>query len=127
MDDQPQPSGNYRWAVVGMLWLICFFNYADRQAISAVLPVLGKDYHFDKTQQALIASAFTYVYALTAPFAGQFADRFPRKIVILAGLYVWSLITGFTALCSKLWHFVLVRGSEGLGETFYFPASMSLV
>jgi MFS family permease len=26
-----------------------------------------------------------------------------------------------------LWHFVFVRGAEGLGETFYFPASMSLV
>jgi len=26
----------YRWQVVAMLWLVCFFNYADRQAIYAV-------------------------------------------------------------------------------------------
>ena len=32
-----------------------------------------------------------------------------------------------TGWCSKLWHFVSVRALEGLGETFYFPASMSLV
>ena len=30
-------------------------------------------------------------------------------------------------MCSKVWQFVLVRGAEGLGETFYFPASMSLI
>jgi MFS family permease len=32
-----------------------------------------------------------------------------------------------TGWCSKLWHFVTVRALEGFGETFYFPASMSLV
>jgi MFS family permease len=68
-----------------------------------------------------------WVYALSAPFAGQVGDSFNRKRVILAGLYVWSIITGFTAGCSRLWHFIFIRGAEGLGETFYFPASMSLI
>src|SRR6185436_696421 len=31
------------------------------------------------------------------------------------------------AWCGKAWQFVTVRALEGLGETFYFPASMSLV
>lgn len=121
------PSPRYKWAVVGMLWFICFFNYADRQAISAIFPLLERDFGFDKQQLGLIGAAFTWVYALSAPFAGPVGDRYSRKVVILAGLYAWSAITGLTALCSKVWHFVLVRGAEGLGETFYFPASMSLV
>ncbi len=120
-------SPRYKWAAVGMLWFICFFNYADRQAVSAIFPLLKAEFHFDKEKLALIAVAFTWVYAATAPFAGQVSDRFPRKPVILGGLMIWSIVTGFTAICSKVWHFVLVRGSEGLGETFYFPASMSLV
>jgi MFS family permease len=110
-----------------MLWFICFFNYADRVAVSAVLPVLKEKYGFGPRELGAIGSAFTLVYALTAPFAGPVADRYPRKLVILAGLYIWSAITGFTALCTKAWQFVVVRGAEGLGETFYFPASMSLV
>ena len=121
------PSGGYKWAVVGMLWFICFFNYADRQAISAALPLLHREFGFSKFEQGWITSAFMVVYALSAPIAGPVGDRFSRKIVILVGLYVWSTITGFTALCTKFWHFVFVRASEGLGETFYFPASMSLV
>ena len=36
----------------------------------------------------------------TAPLAGQVGDRFPRKLVIMAGLYVWMRVTGFTALCT---------------------------
>lgn len=121
------PVPGYRWSVVAMLWFICFFNYADRQAVSAIFPLLRKEFHFTAGDVGMIGAAFTWVYAITAPFAGQVGDRFPRKVVILGGLYVWSAITGFTALCGRLWQFVLVRGAEGLGETFYFPASMSLI
>ena len=110
-----------------MLWFICFFNYADRMAINAVSTVLKAEYHFNNEQFGLIASAFMYVYALSAPLAGQVGDRFPRKLLILGGLFVWSAVTGATAFCRTLYQFVFVRATEGLGETFYFPATMSLV
>ncbi len=117
----------YSWAVVVMLWFICFFNYADRQAIFSIFPILEETFGFSKSQLGLIGSAFAAVYGLTAPLAGQVSDRASRKLVILGGLYIWSVVTGFTAVCSRVWQFVLVRGAEGLGETVYFPASMSLI
>lgn len=110
-----------------MLWFICFFNYADRQAISAVFPVLQKEFGFDKLQLGLIGSAFMWVYAAGAPLAGFIGDRVRRKDLILGGCVFWSLVTMATGWCGKLWHFVTVRALEGFGETFYFPASMSLV
>jgi len=117
----------YKWAVVAMLWFVCFFNYADRQAIYAVFPVLEKEFGFNKEQLGLIGSAFMWVYAAGAPFAGLICDRVPRKTLILGGCFFWSLVTVMTGWCSKLWHFVTVRALEGFGETFYFPASMSMV
>ena len=90
-------------------------------------PVIEKQYHLSKTDLGLIGAAFTWVYALASPVAGHIGDRYPRKWVILGGLFVWSLITGLTAQCRLLWQFVLVRGSEGLGEAFYFPASMAII
>jgi MFS family permease len=109
-----------------MLWFICFFNYADRQAIFAVFPKLKEEFGFDKVQLGLIGSAFMWVYAFGAPFAGFICDRFRRKDLILGGCLFWSFVTICTGWCSKLWHFVTVRALEGFGETFYFPASMSL-
>lgn len=120
-------SAAYPWVVVGMLWFVCFFNYADRQAIFAVFPVLEAEFGFDKAQLGLIGSAFMWVYAGGAPLAGWVCDRFPRKHLILGGCLFWSFVTVTTGWCSKLWHFVTVRALEGFGETFYFPASMSLV
>jgi hypothetical protein len=36
--------GAYKWWVVFMLWFVCFFNYADRQAIFAVFPKLKEEF-----------------------------------------------------------------------------------
>ncbi len=120
------PKG-YKWWVVAMLWFICFFNYADRQAIFSVFPKLRSEFEFDAVELGLIGSAFMWVYAFGAPFAGFVGDRLRRKDLILGGCIFWSLVTVTTGWCSKLWQFVYVRAMEGLGETFYFPASMSLI
>jgi MFS family permease len=121
-----QASGSYKWWVVFMLWFICFFNYADRQTIPVIFPLLEREFGFKKDQLGIIASAFMWVYAGCALFAGLICDRFRRKDLILGGCLFWSFVTLATGWCSKFWHFVTVRALEGFGETFYFPASMSL-
>ena len=123
---RPLHSSAYKWWVVFMLWFVCFFNYADRQAIFSVFPKLKEEFGFDKVQLGLIGSAFMWVYALGAPLAGLVCDRFRRKDLILGGCLFWSFVTMTTGWCSKLWQFVAVRAVEGFGETFYFPASMSM-
>ncbi|HEY4245232.1 MAG TPA: MFS transporter [Lacunisphaera sp.] len=110
-----------------MLWFICFFNYADRQAIASVFPKLKEEFGFDPVQLGLIGSAFAWVYAAGAPLAGYIADRVSRKGLILGGCLFWSVVTMMTGWCSRLWQFVTVRALEGVGETFYFPATMSLI
>lgn len=110
-----------------MLWFICFFNYADRQAISAVFPALQEEFKFTNEQLGQIGSAFGYVYGACALFAGFVGDRVQRRHLILGGCLFWSFVTITTAWCGVAWQFIAVRALEGLGETFYFPASMSLV
>ena len=124
----PQKLGSrYAWAVVGMLWIICFLNYADRQAITAIFPVLEKEFGFSKFQLGIIGSIFMWVYASGAFFAGFVSDRVWRKPLILGGCLFWSIVTACTGFCSKLWQFLSVRALEGMGEAFYFPSSSSLI
>jgi MFS family permease len=120
-------SSRYKWWVVFMLWFVCFLNYGDRQAINSIFPKLKEEFGFDKFQLGMIGSAFMWVYAFGAPFAGYVGDRVRRKDLILGGCLFWSAVTVTTSWCGKLWQFVTVRALEGFGETFYFPASMSLI
>ena len=121
------PGTNYKWRVVAMLWFISFFNYADRQAIFSVFPLLEREMQLTPVQLGLLGSGFAWVYGLAAPFAGALVDRASRRNVILAGLHAWSIICAATALSKNFTHLFLFRAAEGLGETFYFPASTSLM
>ena len=120
-------TGSYKWAVVAMLWLVCFLNYADRQAIFSVFPLIKQQLHLSDVQLGVLGSAFMALYALIGPFAGWLCDRFPRKTLVLGGLVFWSLITAATALSRTFPALVLCRALCGLGEAFYFPAAMSFL
>jgi MFS family permease len=118
---------NYKWLVVGMLWLVCVFNYGDRQAFSSVFPRLRSEFGFNPVELGLMGSAFAWVYALGSPLAGFIGDRISRKGLILGGCLFWSATTALTGLCGRLWQFVGVRALTGIGETFYFPSALSLM
>lgn len=121
------PGPNYKWHIVVMLCGISFFNYADRQAIFSIFPLLEKEMQLTPVQLGLLGSSFAWVYGLCAPFAGIIVDRVRRKSAILAGLHAWSFICMATALSRKFRQLLFFRAAEGLGETFYYPASMSMI
>jgi MFS family permease len=120
-------SGPFKWWVVFMLWFVCFLNNGDRQAIFSIFPKLSSIYGFSKVELGLIGSAFMWVYAFGSPIAGYVGDHLKRKNLVLGGCFFWSLITMATGWCSQLWQFITVRALVGFGETFYFPASMSII
>jgi MFS family permease len=117
----------YKWAVVAMLWTICFFNYADRQGIFSIFPVLKETMNLSEVQLGFIGSAFMWVYAGSGWLAGMVGDRFRRKTVILSGFFFWSFITLLFGFATEYWHLVTLRAIEGLGEAFYFPAAMAML
>ena len=117
----------YPWLVVGSLWFCGFFNYADRQAVFSVFPLLKTEFGVSKTQLGLLGSVFMAVYALASPFTGYLVDRFSRRFLIGVGLTFWSLVCAATAYSRNFLQLLFFRAVEGLGESFYFPASMSVL
>jgi predicted MFS family arabinose efflux permease len=117
----------YKWAVVAMLWCVVLLNYADRQALSGTLPLIRDELHLSPHEQGMLGAAFAWVYGLCSPFAGALVDRMRRSRAVVAGLHIWSLICAATAFAPNFPTLVSLRAAEGLGETAYFPASVSLI
>ena len=117
----------YAWWLIAMLWFVCFCNYADRQAIFSVFPLLRTELSLTGIQLGVVASCFMWMYALAGPFAGWISDRIPPRSVILGALGFWSVVTAATAICHSFGLLVFFRTLGGLGEAFYFPAAMALI
>ena len=119
--------GTYAWVIVFLLWLVCFFSYADRQALFSVFPLLRREMGLTTVQLGMIGSSFAIVYGLSGPFAGFLVDHIRRKTAILGGLELWSVICILSALSRNFVQLVSFRALEGLGEAIYYPAALSMV
>lgn len=103
------------------------FNYLDRFVLSAVLPPLQRDLRIDDGQAGRLVTAFMLGYFLTSPLFGWLGDRFPRKWLIAAGIFVWSLGTLCTGFAPSFVSMVCFRVLVGLGEASYATISPSLI
>jgi len=123
----PIALGGYSWVVVLLLWTVCFFSYADRQAFFSVFPLLQKEMGLTSVQLGLLGSSFAVIYGLGGPLAGFVVDRIRRKTAILGGLELWSVICVLSALSRNFFQLLVFRGLEGIGESIYYPAALSMV
>ncbi|MFP5210643.1 MAG: MFS transporter [Acidobacteriota bacterium] len=120
-------QSSYKWCVIAMLWFACFLNYADRQAIFVLFPLLRVHFHLSDMQLALLGSSFMWTYAGFGLVTGWLGDWCSRKMLILAGLLFWLGITGATIITHKYWQLSLLRALSGMSEAIYFPAAMSMI
>ena len=117
----------YRWVVVFLLWLVCFFSYADRQAFFSIFPLLEKEMGLTTVQLGLLGSSFAVVYGLGGPFAGYIVDRIRRKTAVIGGLELWSVICVLSALSRNFFQLLVFRAAEGIGECIFYPAALSMI
>ncbi len=103
------------------------FNYLDRFVLSAVLTPLQAELHINDGQAGRLVTAFMIGYFVTSPFFGWLGDRFSRKWLIGAGIFVWSLGTVLTGFAPTFVSMVCFRVLVGLGEASYATISPSLI
>jgi len=103
------------------------FNYLDRFVLSAVLTPLQQDLGINDGQAGRLVTAFMIGYFVTSPVFGWLGDRFPRKWLIAAGIFVWSLGTMLTGFAPTFVSMICFRVLVGLGEASYATISPSLI
>jgi MFS family permease len=120
-------GGIYKWLMVAMLWCVCFVNYADRQLIFTVFPLLSKEFRLSNAALSMLSASFMCTYALFGPVGGLICDRVSRRTLILGALIFWSLTALASAFVYNYAQLVCCVALGGLGEAFYFPAAMSMI
>jgi len=117
------------WLVVALLWPVALLNYLDRQMLATMGVSIGRD--IIEVQSAAVygqlMGAFLWVYAVTSPFGGIFADRVNRKWLIVGSLGVWSTVTLLMGVAHNYTTLIWLRGVMGLSEAFYMPSGLSLI
>ena len=119
----------YPWVVVGLLSVVAFLNYLDRQMLATMQTAIGADIAELQLSQNFgrLMAIFLWIYAIVSPFAGSVADRLSRKWLIVGSLGVWSTVTLLMGLCTSFSQMYVLRGLMGISEALYIPSSLSLI
>jgi MFS family permease len=120
-------SGAYAAYALGLLTLINFFNYADRNVVFAVFEPLKRDLQLSDQQLGWIGSAYIVVLSLLALPLGVLGDLRSRRAVIAFGVGLWSLFTSLGGAVRNFWQLFLCRAMVGVGEAGYGPVSQALI
>ena len=119
----------YPWLVVGLLWVVALLNYMDRQMLSTMQHSMQADIHELNQAEAFgaLMAVFLWVYGLVSPFAGIVADRLSRKWLVVASLFVWSLVTYLMGYATSFNELYALRAIMGISEALYIPSALALI
>lgn len=109
------------------LFVAAGLNYADRTALSSVIPPLRADLGATDAQIGLAGLLFLWSYAIASPFAGNLADKFSRSRIVFWSILIWSLVTLVTGLVTNMASLLVLRVALGAVESFYLPAAVALL
>ena len=120
-------KGNYRYTILGLLFLATTINYIDRQIIGLLKPTLEKEFSWTEQDYANIVFWFQVMYAAGYMLAGRFVDRVGAKIGYGVAVLFWSIAAMAHALVRSTFGFNIVRGALGFTEGGNFPAAIKSI
>lgn len=127
MEQVKQKIGNYRWAIVALLFFATTINYIDRQIIGILKPTLAKELHWDEIDYSNIVLSFQFAYAIGLLLVGRLMDWLGTKKGFSLAIIFWSVAAMLHALARSVTGFAAARFALGLGEAGNFPAAIKTV
>jgi len=118
----------YAWGVLGILTLIYISSFVDRQIIAVLATQIQDEMAMSNLQIGLLyGTAFSFIYAVCGIPMGRLADLYSRKLMIVLGLIVWSLMTVVSGFATSLTFLIIARMFVGVSESALSPAVYSLL
>jgi MFS family permease len=120
-------KSNRAGLALAILFAINMMNFFDRQILGAVGEQIRKEWSLSDTALGGLGTAFTLIYAIVGLPLGRLADRFSRTKILSVGVFVWSVLTAASGVCTSFAQLFAVRLGVGLGEASCAPAASSLI
>src|ERR1700694_5660683 len=111
---------------LSVLFAINAMNFFDGQIGGALGEPIRKEFHLSDSALGALGTAFTLLYAFVGIPLGRLSDRASRKKILGVAVFLWSLLTSFSAMTRSYWQMFATRLGVGAGEAACAPAATSL-
>ncbi|KAJ8681342.1 hypothetical protein QAD02_017129 [Eretmocerus hayati] len=115
------------WTAVLVLCFVNLINYMDRFTIAGVLTSVKEELGMSDTGSGLLQTAFIVSYMVFAPLFGYLGDRYNRKVIMSAGVFLWCLTTFVGSYMKSYEWFLFFRALVGVGEASYSTIAPTII
>ena len=116
-----------RWLILALVFAAGIINYADRQIIAVLKPVLEEQFNWSDRDFAHMGSAFQLTAAAAFLGAGWYIDKVGLRIGYPIAVGAWSAAAIAHAFARTVPQFIFVRALLGAAEAVNTPASVKAV
>jgi MFS family permease len=124
----PWPSAVRGWVAAGLLAAASIGSQFDRTVISLMTEPLKRTFTLDDTHFGMLQSIpFGIFYVLACVPIGRLADRYSRRVIIVAGVGLFSLFAMASGLARSFTQLFVTRIGVAVGEASLTPAALSML
>jgi len=122
-----------RYLIIGILFAVSCFSFADRSALSQAVAAMPKEMNLNPQRMGYLLFGFGWAYALGQLPSGGLLDRFGSKRVYGIAIILWStfaFLTGCAGFVSASLAFTtifILRILSGLAQSPVFPGNGRIV
>ncbi len=108
--------------------LMYIFSFIDRTTISLIVEPMKRDLNISDTQIGMLQGlAFALLYTFLGLPIARLSDRFSRRAIIAAGVFIWSIMATLCGLARTAMQLFIARIGVGVGEAALSPAAYSII
>jgi MFS transporter, AAHS family, 4-hydroxybenzoate transporter len=117
----------FQWFLVAMCFLVVVADGMDVAIMGFVTPPILQEWNISRPAFGFVISAAAFGLVIGALVAGPSSDRFGRKVVLTASVFVFGLFTVLAAYSSSAWEMWLLRLLAGMGMGAAMPNATTLL
>lgn len=127
-DREPSGSraapGSRRWTALSVICMAQFMLMLDFSVINVALPALSADLNLDRVAFTWAVSVYVLFLGGLLLLGGRLADIFGARVMIMAGLVIFTLSSLASGLAQDGYVLIGGRLGQGIGAAFLSPAAL---
>lgn len=124
---KPRRIAGIQIIAVSILSVAGVINYVDRGSLAIANTTIRAEIGISATRMGVLLSIFSLSYAISQLPMGFLLDRFGERLVLGAGMFLWSLTQTATGLVRGFASFVGARVGLAVGESPFVVSAVKAV
>lgn len=114
---------NYRWVIVGVLWLVHVIGFFNFSSLGILAPLIKEDLQLSSVQLGLFVSAIFIGASLSQLPAGLVTDFIGVRLILPSGIAIMGVFLALCSFTSSYLNILLLLLIYGLANGVITPAA----